>query len=109
VCRLEQAVRAPGLPKVGGLSPYGPTRASARVARLAIDDCAALRSTLHMSDPRPLLEKRTVKRKVIQIRVVLKPADPSQKTFVFNPEHPNSYLLSGWASLFDARTVCRWS
>lgn len=60
--------------------------------------------TLHMSDPRPILESRTLKRKVIQIRVVLKPKDKTQSTLVFNPNHPNSYLLSGWASLRDMAT-----
>jgi len=60
--------------------------------------------TLHMSDPRPLLESRTLKRKVIQIRVVLKPKDKRQQTLVFNPKHPSSYLLSGWASLRDMAT-----
>ena len=56
-----------------------------------------------MSDPRPLLEGRTIKRKVIQIRVVLKPRDGA--TMVYNPKHPNSFLLSGWASLYDQRTT----
>lgn len=56
-----------------------------------------------MSDPRPLLEGRTVKRKVIQIRVVLKPK--GQTTMVYNASHPNSFLLSGWASLYDQRTI----
>lgn len=61
--------------------------------------------TLHMSDPRPLLEKRTVKRKVIQIRVVLRPMDTSQKTLVFNPDHPTNFLLSGWSALRSMRQV----
>ena len=61
--------------------------------------------TLHMSDARPLLEERTVKRKVIQIRVVLKPEGADKSTMVFNPDHPNSYLLSGWMSLLDKRTT----
>lgn len=68
-------------------------------------DCVVWsKRTLHMSDPRPLLEGRTIKRKVIQIRVVLKPADPAQKTMVYNPKHPNNYLLSGWAALQDQTT-----
>ena len=57
-----------------------------------------------MSDPRPLLEKRSVQRKVIQIRVVLKPADQAVTSLVYNPKHANNYLLSGWASLYDQRT-----
>lgn len=56
-----------------------------------------------MSDPRPLLDQRNLARKVIQIRVVLRPVDKSLTTMVYNPRHPNNYLLSGWAALGDMR------
>ena len=59
--------------------------------------------TLHMSDPRPIIEGRTIKRKVIQIRVVLRPKDHNQTSLVFNPKHVNNFLLPGWAALYDAR------
>ena len=72
---------------------------------LTCTDVCPRRSTLHMSDPRPILESRTIKRKVIQIRVALRPEGAGESTMVFNPEHPNNFLLSGWASLHDKRKV----